>query len=413
MAGKEFTCARKKSGQVVCWGNAARGKLGNGATAEHNVPVEVDGVTDATAVALGANHSCALRRDGTATCWGKGYYSGNGDEYRPRGIPAAAVKDLAEAVELRATDRYTCALKKSGEVLCFRGGVPAYVDKEEQENARWLPLVVKGLPPAKVAVAHGYTGVALLRSGQAVLWNSEAMGLGYSSTKVEPSATLPIAGVTDGIDIAAVENAACVLRRSGQISCLRFASFNSFDKKNATKPGAVTVIPDLKDATQVSAGGSDFCAVRKTGEIACFGYFDLPSPVRPNEKPAQPAKKPAAPAKKEPPRTVTVRRSEGFTDATMVAVGSSFHCALLRSGEVACRGSNEEGQLGNGEHAWSGDPVRVKGISDAVHIAAASNHVCAARKSGRVACWGSNEMDQVGHKDAATVLEPTPVKGLP
>jgi alpha-tubulin suppressor-like RCC1 family protein len=135
--------------------------------------------------------------------------------------------------------------------------------------------------------------------------------------------------------------------------------------------------------------------------------------VRPNDKPAQPAKKPAAPAKKEPPRTVQIRRSEGFTDATMVAVGSSFHCALLKSGEVACRGSNDEGQLGNGEQTWSGNPVRVKGIADAVHIAASSHHVCAVRKSGRVACWGNNEQDQVGHKDPAVFLQPTPVKGLP
>lgn len=414
MAGKEFTCARRKSGEVACWGSARRGKLGNGSTAEHSAPVEVSGVTDATHVALGANHSCALRRDGSATCWGLGYYSGSGDGYRARGIPPALVKDLTEIVDLRSSDRYGCALKKSGEVYCFRGGVPAYVETEVQENARWLPSVAKGLAPAKAAVAYGYMGVALLRTGQAVLWNSEAMGIGStSSAKTTPITSIPIAGVLDGIDIATMDSAACVLRRSGQISCLRYAMFNTFDKKSPTKPGAVTLIPDIKDAVQMSAGGTEFCAVRKTGEVACFNYYDLPSPVRPNEKPAQPAKKPPAPAKKEPPRPLKVRTTEGIADATMVAVGSSFQCALLKSGEIACRGSNDEGQLGNGEHEWSGQPVLVKGISDAVYVAAASSHACAVRKSGRVACWGNNEQDQVGHKDAAVFLQPTAVKGLP
>lgn len=408
IAGNEFSCASRKSGEVVCWGSSERGKLGNGAMSEHPLPFEVEGVTDATAVTAGSAHSCALRKDGSAICWGRGYYAGNGEGQRDRGIPPVAVKDLTGVEALRAQDRSTCAVKKGGEVVCFRGGVPPFTNANSEGNAEWAPVLVKGLGPAKSAVAYSYTGVALLRSGQTQLWNTNILG---QTTSKPPKTvqTLPIAGVTDGIEIATGDNSACILRRSGQLSCFRFSNFNTFEKKNATKPGALIAITGIKDVVQVAAAANEFCALDKAGEVACFSAYELPDLVRPSDKPA----KPAAPAKKEPPRATKVNKVNGISGATMVAMGTSFMCALLKSGEIACRGSNDDGQLGNGQQEYSSDPVRVKGISNAVHIAATSSHACAALKTGRVACWGNNESDQAGHKDPVRFMQPTAVKGLP
>ena len=81
-AGDDFACALTQEGQVLCWGNAERGKLGNGDTVGAQTrPVEVSGLNDAVQISSRRNHSCALTEDGTVKCWGAGSVGvlGNGD----------------------------------------------------------------------------------------------------------------------------------------------------------------------------------------------------------------------------------------------------------------------------------------------------------------------------------------------
>ena len=44
--------------------------MGNGTDDDSSVPVQVAGITDATAVIAGLWHSCALHKTGTIFCWG-------------------------------------------------------------------------------------------------------------------------------------------------------------------------------------------------------------------------------------------------------------------------------------------------------------------------------------------------------
>lgn len=83
-AAGRFTCARLSNGTVRCWGFNLRGQLGDGmeshgttcraTTAEQGdcseTPVEVSGITDATALSAGGQHACVLRASGEAWCWG-------------------------------------------------------------------------------------------------------------------------------------------------------------------------------------------------------------------------------------------------------------------------------------------------------------------------------------------------------
>lgn len=57
-------------GTVHCWGHDGEGQLGDGTTTARNTPVQVQGLTNAVAVAVGAFHTCALRADGLVACWG-------------------------------------------------------------------------------------------------------------------------------------------------------------------------------------------------------------------------------------------------------------------------------------------------------------------------------------------------------
>lgn len=95
------------------------------------------------------------------------------------------------------------------------------------------------------------------------------------------------------------------------------------------------------------------------------------------------------------PKAVT-----GLVDATSIAVGVDFSCAVRRHGGVVCWGNNEDGQLGDGRGARPGAlslrPVAVAGLGRVQELVAGDYHACARDGTGRVKCWGNAGHGQLG-----------------
>jgi hypothetical protein len=92
-----------------------------------------------------------------------------------------------------------------------------------------------------------------------------------------------------------------------------------------------------------------------------------------------------------------------------------YACALLDGGEVACWGSNQFGQLGDGDSDTSirPRPVAVSGLQQgAVSIATDGNHSCAVVIGGLAKCWGDNTAGQLGDGTRTNRSAPVTVKGL-
>src|SRR5215475_25086 len=79
-----------------------------------------------------------------------------------------------------------------------------------------------------------------------------------------------------------------------------------------------------------------------------------------------------------------------------VSTGWSHSCALCKSGEVACWGTNFLGNLGVPLPTERSTPAIIAGLKDVREIAAGSYHTCARLGSGRVTCWGANNDGQLG-----------------
>jgi alpha-tubulin suppressor-like RCC1 family protein len=79
-AASGHTCARLGSGGVRCWGWNDKGQVGDDTiSSERLAPTDVVDLVDAASLTAGGYHSCALRRDGSVVCWGQNNYGQLGD----------------------------------------------------------------------------------------------------------------------------------------------------------------------------------------------------------------------------------------------------------------------------------------------------------------------------------------------
>ena len=111
---------------------------------------------------------------------------------------------------------------------------------------------------------------------------------------------------------------------------------------------------------------------------------------------------------------------QGMGAVLSIALGLQHSCAVLVSGQVACWGDDEFGQLGDGVAGgkYSGKAKIAGGVSGARSIAVGTGHTCAATHSGSVYCWGDNQWYQlgdgtkVGTSTAKVVKLPEPIVRL-
>ena len=111
-------------------------------------------------------------------------------------------------------------------------------------------------------------------------------------------------------------------------------------------------------------------------------------------------------------QAVPVRSAEGLTFASLAFGGDTTTCGLTAEGAAWCWGSNNAGQLGNGEqtNARQPEPSAVVGGHAFVDIALGTDHTCAIDVDGTAWCWGSNTFGQTGAPASDDdVLEPTAV----
>lgn len=104
----------------------------------------------------------------------------------------------------------------------------------------------------------------------------------------------------------------------------------------------------------------------------------------------------------------------GSFEATLVASGSDFNCALAVGGDVKCWRRNTFGQLGLGDnetrggknHAYkTGDDLPTLDLGTGVtaeKIALANSHACAVLVDRKLKCWGENDDGQLGLGDTVT-----------
>ncbi len=144
-AGSGHVCAVSTSGGLKCWGNWFSGGLGVSETyISVETPMDVVGLTNGVvAVAAGGRHTCAIIVGGSIKCWGQNDTYGNlgigTDETR---LLPVDVPGLTGATALAAGEAHTCAVA-DGQVWCWGANTAGQIGDGTQTD-RWSPVLVGG-----------------------------------------------------------------------------------------------------------------------------------------------------------------------------------------------------------------------------------------------------------------------------
>jgi alpha-tubulin suppressor-like RCC1 family protein len=181
---------------------------------------------------------------------------------------------------------------------------------------------------------------------------------------------------------------------SGALQCWGANYDGELGNGTNTNSNVPVKVMGISTATAVAVGGNYTCALLASGAVQCWGdnnYGELGNGSNMHYS--------------NTPVSVS-----GISNATAIAAGYYYSCALLASGAVKCWGDNSYGQLGDGTggpKVVSTTPVTVTGISTAIAIIAGGFHACAVLRGSSVKCWGLNDFGQLG--DGTTTSSNTPV----
>ncbi len=428
--GDGHTCAVRRGGGIVCWGENASGQLGIDGRASLAVPSMIEGVTDAISVAAGRAHTCILRKNGGVVCLGDGGSGQLGDAPAARSS-RPIVLQIPGATAISARGDQTCAATREG-VYCWGAGVRSPRKIEGLEGAveqlavgadfvcarqsggvkcagnndsgqlgdgttttRAVARAANGIQDAKAVIAGDGFACSLDARSRVSCWGANrggALGQGAPGAIGYREANRVVLN-EPARSVATGAAHSCALMKSGMVMCWGNNTSGQTGSSGGAEQRTPVAVAGLRDAIAFDVGAEHSCAVQKSGAVTCWG-----NPGQGRLGRSGNATKPAP--------------VDGIKDAVEVAAGGAFSCVRHSSGKVTCFGDDSEGQLGGGPKNTTGGREVVSALNDAQVLRAGDRHACAVTRRGSSVCWGSNTRGQIGNGTSPADLDqpvPSPV----
>jgi hypothetical protein len=322
---------------------------------------------------VGPDHSCVFRTLG-ASCWGEMPITPSLATRGPgmvahRALPNLLIDD--KIIALATASRRLCVLQ-SASMRCAQPYDPK------------LPLpqltLIPGFEHDVSMIGANERYFCAVVSGALRCWDGSSL-TPDSVKEVIPS------------DVIRLSSGApqCAITSSGGVKCW------SIEYHQEAKRSEIVVqdISGLKgEISALSAAGFDeqhfACAVDSEG-LKCWGNnFAQPMGRRPGG------------VRNLPPAPIAGLE----TGVTAVATELNHSCAI-KEGKVYCWGGhNFLGELGDRIPQTLGDVVPVDGVENATQVAVGPGFSCALVPDNRVLCWGDNEFGQTGNVSHGICREP-------
>lgn len=175
---------------------------------------------------------------------------------------------------------------------------------------------------------------------------------------------------------AELESFACSLKPDASVACAGENTQGQLGNEQTSTNVVEPVQAKVGPAISLAVGDDFACALLQDATVSCWGS-NLRG-RRGNDS--------------MEPQILTATTVKNLSQVKKIVTGADFGCALRQNGSVACWGSNEFGQLaqGDGANAFSLVPLDLA-LTDIVDLSAAQASVCAVRSNGEVYCWGRKQ----------------------
>ena len=392
-ANGDDSCAVTSDGQAYCWGSGDYGHLGNGTEdVQYAIPTPVSGLSDAVAIASGADHACAIRVSGSVTCWGRSRYGQVGAGLPDQVWTATMVPGLSGATDVAAADDFTCALLQAGTVQCWGYNIRGQLGDGDTRPTVG-PIGVVGISTATAIEAGGNSACAALADATMRCWGGNGSGQLGDGTKTDSAQ--PVQPAISSVDRVAIgADHACARVTGGDLYCWGSNYLGQLGDGTHNEHLTPTIIPTVSNGGSITVGGNHSCSRLFNNQVMCWGYNNS-GQVGDNTF-----------VEKDSPTAVDI----AINSFLQVDAGGNHTCAA-RLLHVYCWGSNGNGQLGDGSGSNQSVPTLVPGVPGGL-VSAGTYHTCLAEPTGAVECWGSNAYGQLGDGTTTGRPAPTPVAGL-
>lgn len=168
----DFTCALTSSGEVYCWGANDTGQLGNGSSSPSLSPVRVQlPPTSFKALSARGGGACALSTGGEAYCWGYNHFArfGTGSTENPLLTPAPIAGGLRWR-QIGLGDDRACGVREGGQVYCW-GAWPEWLGTGVDTNTV-APLPVTNAPLMDSITVSGWHQCGITAQQVTYCWGS-------------------------------------------------------------------------------------------------------------------------------------------------------------------------------------------------------------------------------------------------
>jgi alpha-tubulin suppressor-like RCC1 family protein len=382
-AGGTTTCAVLANGRVYCWGDNRSLQVGDPSGASHDTPFLIpsdwlngsfDGVVQVT---VGLAHACARKLDGTIWCWGDNAYFQQGHTELSAGKPRKS-GSLQGLKTVQAGANFTCGIDDDSVVQCWGSNAHHALGHTQGSEGD-----VASSPPEGTHVNANPKPVKLA-GGDSL--RAEALALG--------------------------EFHACVLTRDAHdIYCWGSNKYGQLGRPPGSDQAVPTKVASVTGATAVRAGVTNSCAMHDSSLKCWGGNANGEMGIGTTQTP------------------VTTPTAFGALSGVTLAGGASLTVNCARKDELYCAGLAIGGSIGDGNSVrldgsgGQSDPTPVLGLDGKGPLKSAellttsgTLHLCARMADNAVVCWGTNENGQLGngqHGDGANQPKPVRVIGLP
>jgi alpha-tubulin suppressor-like RCC1 family protein len=333
---------------AYAWGRNTYGRLGDGTETARSSPVTVvGGITNWSQLAAGQTHSLGLTSTGIAYAWGNNGQGRLGDgTLDGRSSPVSVIGGITNWSQVSAGTSHSLGVTSTG-----------------------------------IAYAWGY--------------NSNGR-LGDGTTTNRSSPVTVIGGITNWSQLSAGLNHSLGLRSNGILYAWGRGAEGRLGDGNATdRSSPVTVVGGITNWSQVSAGDHSL-GVTTTGIAYAWGYN------------GQGRLGDGTTTQRSSPVTVV----GGITNWNQVSAALNHSLGLTSTGIAYAWGNGGSGRLGDGTTTSRSSPVTViGGITNWSQLRAGPGFSLGLTSTGVAYAWGSNNYGQLGNGNTTSTSSPVTVIG--